>query len=70
MFKAHTASVRCVDFASDGHSMLTSSDDKSIKVHSHLWNYSTLMMLFVCCFYIPPGVDSESTEVSVYAEWA
>ena len=32
MFKAHTGSVRCVDFACDGHSMLTASDDKSIKV--------------------------------------
>ena len=32
MFKAHTGSVRCVDFASDGHSMLTASDDKSVKV--------------------------------------
>ena len=33
VFKAHTASVRCVDFASDGHSLLTSSDDKTVKVH-------------------------------------
>ena len=32
VFKAHTGSVRCVDFASDGHSMLTASDDKSVKV--------------------------------------
>ena len=32
VFRAHTASVRCVDFASDGHSLLTASDDKTIKV--------------------------------------
>ena len=32
MFKAHTASVRCVDFASDGQSLLTASDDKTVKV--------------------------------------
>ena len=32
MFKAHTASVRHVEFSSDGQSLLTASDDKTIKV--------------------------------------
>lgn len=32
MFKAHTATVRCVDFSSDGQSLLTASDDKTVKV--------------------------------------
>ncbi len=32
VFKAHTATVRCVDFASDGQSLLTASDDKTVKV--------------------------------------
>lgn len=32
VFKAHTGTVRCVDFANDGQSLLTASDDKTIKV--------------------------------------
>ena len=32
VFKAHSASVRCVDFSTDGKSLLTSSDDKTVKV--------------------------------------
>ena len=32
VFKAHTGSVRSVEFSTDGHSFLTSSDDKSVKV--------------------------------------
>ena len=32
MFSAHSASVRSVDFASDGVSMLSASDDKTVKV--------------------------------------
>ena len=32
VFKAHTATVRCVDFSGDGQSLLTASDDKTIKV--------------------------------------
>ena len=37
MFKAHTASVRCVDFASNGQSLLSASDDKTVKVdHNHI----------------------------------
>ena len=38
MFKAHTATVRSVDFSGDGQSLLTSSDDKTVKVmffHPH-----------------------------------
>ena len=31
MFKAHTAAVRHVEFSSDGSSLLTASDDKTIK---------------------------------------
>ena len=33
VFTAHSASVRCVDFASDGNSMLSASDDKTVKVN-------------------------------------
>ena len=32
VFKAHTATVRSVDFSGDGQALLTSSDDKTIKV--------------------------------------
>ena len=32
VFKAHTATVRSVDFSDDGQALLTSSDDKNIKV--------------------------------------
>ena len=32
MFSAHSASVRSVDFANDGVSMLSASDDKTVKV--------------------------------------
>ena len=32
VFRTHTGSVRCVDFASDGQSLLTASDDKTVKV--------------------------------------
>lgn len=32
VFKAHTATVRSVDFSSDGQTLLTASDDKTIKV--------------------------------------
>ena len=32
VLRAHTASIRCVHFASDGHSLLTASDDKTVKV--------------------------------------
>ena len=42
VFKAHTGSVRCVDFASDGHSLLTASDDKSIKVKAQIFK--------LCCY--------------------
>jgi len=32
VFKAHTATVRSIDFSSDGQTLLTASDDKTIKV--------------------------------------
>ena len=32
MFKAHTSTIRSVDFSRDGQALLTASDDKSIKV--------------------------------------
>ena len=35
VFKAHTATVRSVDFSSDGQSLLTSSDDKTVKVNQY-----------------------------------
>ena len=31
-FKAHTATVRSVDFSQDGQSMCSASDDKTVKV--------------------------------------
>ena len=37
MFKAHTASVRCVEFAKDGQFFLTSSDDKTVKVCTYYY---------------------------------
>ena len=32
VFKAHTGTVRSVDFSSDGQYLLSASDDKSVKV--------------------------------------
>lgn len=32
VFKAHTATVRSVHFSSDGQSLVTASDDKTVKV--------------------------------------
>ena len=32
VFKAHTATVRSVDFTYDGQTLITASDDKTIKV--------------------------------------
>ena len=32
VFKAHTATVRSVDFAEDGQFLCTASDDKTVKV--------------------------------------
>lgn len=34
VFKAHTGSVRHVQFALDGQSLLTASDDKTVKVYT------------------------------------
>ena len=34
VFKAHTATVRSVDFSGDGQSLLTASDDKTVKVRT------------------------------------
>ena len=36
VFKAHTATVRSVDFSSDGQTLLTASDDKTIKVSTYI----------------------------------
>ena len=36
VFKAHTATVRSVEFSSDGQSLLTCSDDKTIKVNKYV----------------------------------
>ncbi len=36
VFKAHTATVRCVDFSADGQSICTASDDKTVKVRLRL----------------------------------
>lgn len=43
VFKAHTATVRSIDFSSDGVYMCSASDDKSIKiwtVHRQKFQYS------------------------------
>ena len=44
-FKAHTATVRSVDFSQDGQSMCSASDDKSIKV-IHITNNKYLRCFF------------------------
>ena len=36
VFKAHTSSVRCVQFSHNGESLLTASDDKTVKVRNLL----------------------------------
>lgn len=40
VFKAHTATVRSVDFTYDGQTLITASDDKTIKVY--------LLLLILC----------------------
>ncbi len=42
MFKAHTATVRSVDFSKDGQSLLTSSDDKTIKVIHSIYHFYSI----------------------------
>ena len=32
VLKAHTGTVRCVNFSADGRMLLTASDDKTVKV--------------------------------------
>lgn len=39
MFKAHTATVRSVDFSCDGQHMVTASDDKTIKVCQRITSF-------------------------------
>lgn len=47
MFSAHSASIRCVDFASDGVAMLSASDDKTVKVIKFLYVKLMLTGLFL-----------------------
>lgn len=37
VFKAHTATVRSVDFTYDGQTLITASDDKTIKVQGFFY---------------------------------
>ena len=48
VFKAHTATIRSIDFSKDGQSLLSASDDKSIKV------CSVLTQSACCCCILCP----------------
>lgn len=42
MLKAHTGTVRCVNFSADGRLLLTGADDKTVKVRfSYHWGAGT-----------------------------
>jgi WD40 repeat protein len=41
VLKAHTGTVRCVNFSSDGRMLLTGADDKTVKVLDRMVNQST-----------------------------
>jgi len=49
-FKAHTATVRSVDFSQDGQSMCSASDDKSIKV---IFNFHKRLVIIGCIIAAP-----------------
>lgn len=61
MFKAHTASVRHVEFASDGQSLLTASDDKTIKVCFNI----KILSAIVCCYRFGLFTGKSSNFLSV-----
>ena len=45
-FKAHTATVRSVDFSQDGQNMCSASDDKTVKVIvSRLFNLDAFLLI-------------------------
>ena len=49
VFKAHTGSVRHVEFSNDGQSLLTSSDDKTIKVSIELSGMAFISSVHPAC---------------------
>ena len=61
VFKAHTATVRSVDFSADGQSFVTSSDDKTVKVW---YQHSTLDGTTVFYEHLPCSNGSSSTMCS------
>lgn len=48
VFRAHTGTVRSVSFSNDGQSLVTASDDKTIKV----WTVHRQKFLFSLCQHI------------------
>lgn len=61
VFTAHSASVRCVDFASDGTSMLSASDDKTVKVINDFPDAASTVLF--------PGLDSAQAEIPILIKW-
>lgn len=54
--------MRSVDFASDGTSMLSASDDKTVKVIIISFFITSVTTKYV-------GLDCAQTEISVFAKW-
>jgi len=46
-FKAHTATVRSIDFSQDGQSLCSASDDKTIKVICFYGFLTVLLLRFL-----------------------
>ena len=62
VFKAHTATVRSVDFSADGQSLVTSSDDKTVKVWFQQGTLEGPSVLVINIFILK-GVECQSTVI-------
>lgn len=51
ILKAHTGTVRCVNFSADGRALLTASDDKTLKASALPWPCCSLRLIPL--FHLP-----------------
>lgn len=64
ILKAHTGTVRCVNFSPDGSSLITASDDKTAKVQGMLVLLFLLghaaLLIIPCAWHISPHAATRS----------